>query len=100
MAEEGRTAGDLPLPGGDFRLFVQKLGYQALLGLGVLENPLTRTKDVNLPHARSVIDDIAMLREKTAGNLASEEDEHLATVIADLERHYARVSSGGDPETS
>ena len=26
-----RAADELPLPGGDFRLFVQKLGYQALI---------------------------------------------------------------------
>lgn len=87
-----RTVGDLPLPGGDFRLFVQKLGYQSLIGLGVLENPITRTKRVDLAQARSVMDDLLMLREKTLGNLDEDEDAHLHGVIRDLEQHYLQIS--------
>ena len=89
----GETAGEAPLPGGNFQLFVQKLGYQALLGLGVLENPITRTKDVNLQNARAVMDDLVMLREKTAANLEDAEEEHLERVIQDLEEHFQRVSA-------
>ena len=40
MANE-RTAADVPLPGGDFRLFVTRLSLQAMMSLGMLENPLT-----------------------------------------------------------
>ncbi len=87
------TAGDLPLPGGNFQLFVQKLGVQALLALGVAENPLTGRKDVNLPNARMVIDDLVMLRDKTAGNLTPDEASHVENVIAELERQYAEVAS-------
>jgi hypothetical protein len=89
---EARRADELPLPGGDFRLFVQKLGYQALISMGVLENPVTRTKEARLDLARSVIDDLVMLRDKTRGNLELEETEHLSGVIGDLERHYLRLS--------
>ncbi len=90
-----RSAEDLALPGGDFRLFVQKLGYQALISLGVIENPLTREKACNLRLARGVIDDLAMLRERTRGNLPADEEEHLHTVILNLERHYRRLSEAG-----
>jgi hypothetical protein len=85
--EPARRAEDLPLPGGDFRLFVQRLAYQALIGLGLLENPLTRTKEAHPEQARSLIDDLAMLREKTRGNLTPDEDEHLARILRDLEHH-------------
>jgi hypothetical protein len=78
------SAGDAPLPGGDFRLLVQKMGYQALIGLGVVENPLTRERSANLPGARAVLADLRMLREKTAGNLEPDEAEHLDKVLADL----------------
>ena len=96
-AEDTTTAGNVPLPGGNFQLFVQKLGYQALLGLGVLENPITGSKDVNLSSARTVLDDLVMLREKTAANLDDAEEAHLDKVIEDLEEHFAKVSaeSGG-----
>jgi len=83
-----RTAEDVPLPGGNFTLFVQKLGYQALITLGVVENPLTPQRERNLPHARCVIDDLMMLREKTRGNLESTEEQHLTQVIGDLQRHF------------
>ena len=83
-----RKAEDVPLPGGNFTLFVQKLGYQALITLGVVENPLTRTREPNLGHAQSLIDDLMMLRDKTRGNLPSDEEQHLTQVIGDLQRHF------------
>jgi len=88
----GRKAEDLPLPGGDFRLFIQKLGYQALIGMGVLENPLTKTKNANLDQARMVIDDLLMLRDRTRGNLQDDEEEHLERVVGDLQRHFVELS--------
>jgi hypothetical protein len=87
-----RRAQDAALPGGDFRLFVQKLGYQALISLGILDNPLTQTRQANVDQARGVIDDILMLREKTRGNLEADEEAHLADVIVNLERHMAALS--------
>jgi len=90
MEEQHRESGDLPLPGGHFQLFVQKLSVQALLGLGVLENPLTGVQEERLEQARGVIDDLRMLRERTAGNLETEESAHLEQVIEELESEYAR----------
>ena len=89
-----RTAEEVALPGGDFRLFVQKLAYQALITLGVLENPLTKTRAVHLPHAQGLIDDLRMLREKTRGNLLAEEEEHLDQVVGELQQHFVRLKQG------
>ena len=89
---EGRTAADMPLPGGSFQLLVQRLAYQVLIGMGVLENPVTRTRETDTARARSVFDDLVMLREKTAGNLTGEESEHLESVIRDLDRHFDEIS--------
>ena len=80
--------GETPLPGGSFRLLVQKLAYQALMSLGAVENPLSGERDVNLPQARMVIDDLCMLERKTSGNLDPEEEEYLRGVIAELEKHH------------
>ena len=90
-----RTAQDVPLPGGNFTLFVQRLGYQALITLGVVENPLTRRRETNLAHAQSLIDDLMMLREKTRGNLASEEEKHLTQVVGELQRHFVLLKQQG-----
>ncbi len=96
--DDSRRARDVPLPGGDFRLLVQKLAYQALISLGVLENPLTHARQANLDQARSVVDDLRMLRDKTRGNLEPDEDAHLADVLLNLDRHLAALAaSGGTP---
>ena len=87
-----QKAEDLPLPGGDFRLFIQKLGYQALIGMGVLENPLTKSRDANPDQAQMVINDLMMLRDRTQGNLKDDEQEHLERVIGDLQRHFVELS--------
>ena len=91
--ETERSASDVPLPGGDFRLFVQKLGYQALIALGVLDNPVTGERTANPEGARTVLDDLAMLAEKTRGNLDEFESEHLFKVIRDL-RHQIEAHDG------
>jgi hypothetical protein len=96
MAAETRTAEDVPLPGGDFKLFVQKLGFQALITLGVLENPLTKTREPNLVHAQNVIDDLMMLRDKTRGNLEETEAELLTQVIGELQRHFVALKQAAD----
>ena len=94
--EEWRgTAADLPLPGGDFRLFVTRLSFQGMISLGLLENPVTGRKDLHLPQARMVIDDLAMLLEKTEGNLESDEQAHLEKVVGDLRVMLERVAGEG-----
>ena len=83
-SEGVRPASEVPLPGGDFRLFVTRLSFQALLALGLLENPLTRTRQKNPEGARMLLEDLEMLRAKTAGNLDADEAAHLDKVIGDL----------------
>ena len=77
-AAESQAAGEMPLPGGDFRLFVSKLGFQALIALGLVDNPLTKKQERNLGHAKMVIDDLRMIRDKTKGNLDRDEEAHLS----------------------
>ena len=91
MSEQ--TAADMPLPGGNFRLFIQRLAYQCLMSLGVIENPITNTRQENLPNARLVLDDLLMLKEKTVGNLDEEEVAHLDKIVNDLEKTYQQKTS-------
>ncbi len=79
-----RTAEDVPLPGGEFRLFITRLAYQLMMSCGLLENPVTRTKQVNGANARMLLADLSMLREKTVGNLDEDEEAHIDKVLSDL----------------
>ena len=86
-----RRASEAPLPGGNFRLFTTRLSFQAMISLGLLENPLTKTRRVDLDSARMLIEDLKMLRDKTRGNLEDDEESHLDKVIADLESALTKL---------
>ncbi len=86
-----RVAEDVPLPGGNFRLFIQRLAYQGLMNLGLIENPMTKAVRVDLDHAGMLIDDLSMIEEKTQGNLDEEEQAHLTKVISDLRFHLQKL---------
>lgn len=95
---ENTTADQVPLPGGSFRLLITRLSYQAMMSLGVLENPITNTKQIQLGNARMLLDDLLMLQDKTSGNLNPDEHEHLDKVVRDLEHMFEQVESGAvDP---
>jgi len=92
MNEGVRKASDVPLPGGSFQLLVSRLSIQAMISLGILENPLTKKKEVHPHNARMLLDDLAMLREKTSGNLNEDEQSHLDKVLGDLRAVMAKLS--------
>lgn len=89
--EATQRAGDLPLPGGNFRLFITRLSFQAMMSLGMIENPITRERSVNLPGARMLLADLRMLLEKTEGNLDIDERAHLEKILSDLDYALERV---------
>ena len=91
--DPARRASDVPLPGGNFHLFVTRLSLQAMISLGILENPLTKRKEATPGNARMLLADLAMLREKMVGNLDGDEEAHLDKVIADIEVALQRVES-------
>ena len=77
-----------PLPEIDFATFVLSLSSSALLHLGLVENPITGKTERNLPLAKQTIDIIVMLRDKTKGNLSTDEGNLIENLIADLRMKY------------
>lgn len=95
MNQGTRRASDVPLPGGNFRLFVTRLSFQAMMSLGMIENPLTKERTKNLANARMLLDDLEMLRDKCAGNLTPDEDAHLEKIVSDIEYALERMEETG-----
>ena len=67
----------------------------ASLFLGLIPNPQTNQPEVNLDLARMFIDQLAMIREKTRGNLSTEETNVLRNALTNLQMAYVEVSQGG-----
>ncbi len=82
-------------PGGgglDFLGFLQSLGQQALMQLGLVPYPDTGLVEQSLPLARQTIDILAMLQAKTRGNLNPKEDRFMEALVYDLRMAYVKVT--------
>jgi hypothetical protein len=76
-----------------FSLFVLSLSATAEIHLGGLPAPGTdKPRPPNLREAAHLIEVLAMLEEKTAGNLDESEEKLLDAVLHDLRMRYAEVS--------
>lgn len=80
------------IPGGDFRLFLQKIAMQGFYALGLLEVPGLPKQAPNPGAAQAVIDDLLMLREKSEGNLDAAEKLTLDKFISDLQFQYLEAT--------
>jgi hypothetical protein len=85
-------AGAPELPSVDFHTFILSLGSSALLHLGELEHPDGGPARADLPLAKHTIDIIAMLQEKTKGNLTPPEERLIESLLYDLRLRYVERS--------
>jgi hypothetical protein len=82
------------LPAVDFVTFVVSMSHSALLHLGDAPDPSTGAREKNLPLARQTIDLLAVMQEKTRGNLSGDEERVLTQAIYDLRMRFVEVSKG------
>jgi hypothetical protein len=81
-------------PGIDFSTFILSLGSSALIHLGEAPDPVSgQTAPANLPLAQQSIDLLALLQEKTKGNLVGDESRLLDTLLYDLRMRYIEAVS-------
>jgi len=64
----------------------------AALFLGQIPNPQTGKGEVNLELAKMFIDQLAMIQEKTRGNLTNEETAVLRNTLSNLQMAFVEVS--------
>ena len=75
-----------------FQHLVAMFETLALQQLGKLVNPITGNAEPDLRQAHITIDMLEMIREKTAGNLAPDEQRLLDAVLAELHVNYVDES--------
>ncbi len=72
--------------------FVMMQAQNAALFLGQIPNPKTGEGEVNLELAKMFIDQLAMIQEKTRGNLTNEETTVLRNTLSNLQMAYVEVA--------
>jgi hypothetical protein len=79
-----------------FTAFVVSLASSAAIHFGDLPDPMTGERaEVNLEGAAQMIDILALLEEKTRGNLTLEERQVLEQVLYELRLRFVEASGGG-----
>jgi hypothetical protein len=78
----------------DFGTFLVSLGSSAIFHLGEAPHPDSGQVEKNLPLARQTIDILALIQEKTRGNLTQDEGQLLESLLYDLRLRYVDASRG------
>uniref|UniRef100_UPI004056C6DD DUF1844 domain-containing protein n=1 Tax=Candidatus Electronema sp. TaxID=2698783 RepID=UPI004056C6DD len=81
------------MPAVSFISFILSLNTTALFHLGEIPHPETGQKVFDLELARNAIDTLAMLEEKTKGNLDSQEQELISRVVYELKMRFIKVKN-------
>ncbi len=83
--------GTPPLPEANFTALIFSLSSTAIFHLGDVPDPQTGETKTDLPLAKHTIDLIAMLQEKTTGNLTEEEQKFTDSILADLRWRFVNA---------
>jgi hypothetical protein len=80
------------LPPATMQTLISSLSTQAVMALGGYEDPRTKQRYVDLDLAKHFIDTLALLEQKTRGNLTQEEKDLLDRAIYELRMSYVQVA--------
>ena len=75
----------------NFLNYLSSLVFQTMIFLGDMPNPITNQPEKNLRQAKFLIDTLALLREKTKGNLNKQEEDLLNGSLYELQMRYVEV---------
>jgi hypothetical protein len=89
-APEGSESDELPAI--DFATFILSLSHSALVHLGDAPDPSGESAPRDVAMAKQTIELLAVLQEKTEGNLSGEEERLLDQVLYDLRMRYVEVT--------
>jgi len=81
--------------------FVLSLAHTAAFHFGDIPDPATgKNGEANLAAARQLIDILALLEEKTKGNLSAEERQLLEQLVYELRLRYVEATKAAPAEPS
>ena len=101
MSEERPPYGDHEASAINFVAFVLSLAHTAAVHFGDVPDPVSGAKiDANLPAAQQMIDILALMEEKTRGNLTAEERQLLEQVLFELRLRFVEIQNASGTAAS
>lgn len=97
--EDGMDDGE-EIPGEEdpasFVNFMMSLASQAATALGAMPHPVTGQRSLDLDIGKHWIDTLAMLKDRTKGNLHPKEEQLLAGILSDLRMQFIQLSQAAE----
>jgi hypothetical protein len=90
-ADEQKTKDDKErefIPPLDFSSILSPFYMQALIKLGLVEDPISGKPQENLDLAKRLIDLLDLLKDRTKGNLEADEEKFLESILLQLKSRY------------
>ncbi len=87
------------MPPASFSMLVRTLTTQALVALGQIPDPYTGQAIADLEVAQHFIDTLAMLQDKTKGNLSNEEQTMLQEILHQLRLAFVAMNKAIQEQT-
>lgn len=88
---EGGQAGERQIPPANFTTLVNTIATQAMMALGGYADPQSGKRFVDLELAKFHIDSLAVLQEKSKGNLDDEEAKLVEKAIYELRMGFVQM---------
>jgi len=92
-AEEGSKPIHEFLPPLEFGSIVFPFYTQALVKMGLMDDPIRGVPAVDVEFAKRLIDLLDLLQERTRGNLKPEEADFLESCLVQLKMHYMQKAN-------
>jgi uncharacterized protein DUF1844 len=93
MAEKPSIPQDFPVPPASFEFLIESILMQTQMQLGLFKlREAEEESEPNLPLAKHSIDMLAVLQEKTRGNLSVDEQRLLENGLTELRFRYVQVA--------
>ncbi len=84
----------------NFLTYAWMLFQTGLISLGKAEDPISKTKKFDLEEAKSIIELMELLEEKTKGNLTDDEQKTLRMTLDSLRMGFVEASKNPPPEAA
>lgn len=90
---------DFPMPPASLEMLISTLVTEAMMALGQIPHPATGETGFRPHQAKYLIDTIAVLSEKTKGNVTADEEQAFVNLLHQLRMAFVALSEARAPKS-